>query len=555
MEEKEKKTKRIIIKKDRIIIVEDKTTPLRNPSNLNTGLMLQNRVAQAPSSDNLNTEMMLQDKTVQALSPDNLNTEMMLQNRVVQAPSSDNLNTEMMLQDRVVQAPSPDNLNTEMMLQDRVAQAPSPDNLNTEMMLQNRVAQAPSSDNLNTEMMLQDRAVQATDSKTLSPGMILNKKYEIIREIARGGMGIVYEAYHKYMHRQVAIKIILTAEINELQFSRFQKEVDACSRLLHPNVIKIYDAGVWNSNPYLVMEYIDGVDICTYIEQHDNAYGRKRLQRNRYIKTESKERDWKLCARLIYETALGLEYIHQQKMFHRDIKPSNIMVRSNGSPVIIDLGVVKFDEDGAAKLTKSGDMIGTIGYMPIEQVKGEQNKIDAKSDVYSLGLVLYELLTEKMAYSEKNTIALVYKIISYYPPLPREINPKIPEMLEKITVHATEKQREKRYASAQEFADALSEYLNDDNPQVTKKDNNYKKRLLVQRNKKRIISFCIALLILIIVVIIGFVSTYKSPEDCYFIGKLYYDQKNYEKAREWLEKAANKGHESAKQLLNTPFLK
>ena len=384
-------------------------------------------------------------------------------------------------------------------------------------------------------------------------GMMIHEKYEIKREISRGGMGIVYEAYDHSSNRQVAIKIILANKIDTIQLKRFQKEIEASSCLSHPNVIKIYDAGTYNNNPYIVMEYIDGVNIAQYVEQQNDT-------------ETGKERDWKLCAKLIYETALGLEYIHKQNMFHRDIKPTNIIVRSDGSPVIIDLGLVKFNKERSYNLTRSRDIIGTCQYMPIEQVQGKRGEIDARSDVYSLGLVLYELLTGQKAYSGKNMTDVFNKIASYYPPLPREINPRIPEILEEITIHATEKQKERRYSTAQEFADALQQYLTNTNAKATKKYANYKKRLLLQRNKNKMIVACIVLFVtipFIIMTIARYNREQEKPqynkidkkqdslniknniESQYKLGLMYEQgikvKQDLKKACEWYEKAANQG--------------
>ena len=399
-------------------------------------------------------------------------------------------------------------------------------------------------------------------------GMILEGKYEIKREISRGGMGIVYEAYDNFTNRQVAIKIILGNKIDTLQLKRFQKEIEACARLSHPNVIKIYDAGTYENNPYIVMEYIDGVNIGQYIMQQDKAFGQE--------DDTAQKRDWKLCAKLIYETALGLEYIHKQKMFHRDIKPTNIIVRSDGSPVIIDLGLVKFNQERSYNLTRSRDIIGTCQYMPMEQVQGKHGKVDARSDVYSLGLVLYELLTEQRAYTGKNATEVFNKIATYYPPLPREINAQIPEVLEEITMHAIEKQKERRYATAQEFADALKQYLDGTTTQTTTQYAYYKKRLWLQRHKSKIVASCIAVLLsgVIIISMLGIKkdsvtkdnvskssqnqeNRQNDAEAQYQLGLMYEQGKNvkkdYKKAIEYYEKAGNLGHTEAQYSLGIMY--
>jgi len=398
----------------------------------------------------------------------------------------------------------------------------------------------------------QDSNIAKSNSTTLTIGMLLDGMYEIRREIARGGMGIVYEAYHKVFNKKVAIKIILPITIDSLQLKRFQKEVRAYSNLSHPNIIHIYNVGIYENTPYIVMDYIDGVNICQYVAQHDENYRKQKLHNAEL----GIKRDWKLCVKLIYETALALEYIHKQKMIHRDIKPSNIIVRSDGTPIIIDLGLVKFQSEKFTNLTQSGELLGTLSYMPIEQAQGKHGKIDARSDIYSLGLVLYELLTGEMAYSGENILEISYKIMSYYPPLPRKINPQIPEALEKITMHAIDKKKEKRYATAQEFADELKKYLYDENAQEIRKNNDYKKQVRLQWDKKRIIACCIAL-VFIIIATISISASPISSDELYKKG-LQYEEGNgvtqdYKKAFKYFQKAANKGHAEAQCSLGSLY--
>ena len=394
-------------------------------------------------------------------------------------------------------------------------------------------------------MYIERQYVETTKSKTtsqeqenlddmsnlvvLNDTTILDSKYEIKREIARGGMGIVYEAYHKYTHKKVAIKVILAYKVTPIQLKRFQKEIEAYSLLSHPNVITIYDAGIYNNYPYIVMEYIEGVDICTYVKQQEEKNTPEDSKNG-----EPKERDWKLCARLIYETALGLEYIHSQKMIHRDIKPANIIVRSNGSPVIIDLGLIKFNKTDSYNLTRSREIIGTIEYMPIEQAQGKKGKIDARTDVYSLGLVLYELLTGQVAYNGENIMELVYKIMFYYPPTPRKINPKIPEVLETITRYAIEKQKEKRYASMKEFANALKEYLNDITVTSISQYSQIKQKLLFKKSIHQ-----------------EFAEVQNTLGVMYANGDVV--KQNLQKARELYEESASQGYAEAQYNLGNMY--
>ena len=205
---------------------------------------------------------------------------------------------------------------------------------------------------------------QCEDSTLLQIGEILNGTYQITRLIAQGGMGIVYEGIDLFLHRKVAIKVLVTdidSEDYEKELKLFQTEINLCGNLLHPNIVQIYYAGTYHSLPYLVMEYIDGVSINEYM---------------------SKQRccSWKKVAILIRNIAKGLAYIHKNNILHRDIKPSKILVTANGMPILIDFGIsIKKNLVGIE--TNDGELSGTIRYMSPEQVAGQSDQIDERSDI------------------------------------------------------------------------------------------------------------------------------------------------------------------------------
>ena len=325
-------------------------------------------------------------------------------------------------------------------------------------------------------------------------GEIINAKYKIIREIARGGMGVVYEALNIISNQKLALKMLRIQDADSIVLHRFEREIQACNELSHPNIIKIHDWGLYKKNPYMVMDYITGIPITQYIKNNDPAYG------------TSKKRNYDLCVKLMAQVAHALEYVHQHKIYHRDLKPSNILICEDGTPILIDFGIVKF-ENQSQTLTKTSEIIGTCNYMSPEQIKGKHSKLDQRSDVYSLGVILYELITEKSAFSG-DLMKVLTKIATVYPILPTSINSNIPKELESIIMTSIEKDRKYRFQTAQEFAEALEEYLENSSKQKEskhQKKSHYKRH---SKNEKNLlvpiltVSICI-LVILIVIVGIG----------------------------------------------------
>ncbi|HRU51151.1 MAG TPA: bifunctional serine/threonine-protein kinase/formylglycine-generating enzyme family protein [Planctomycetota bacterium] len=300
------------------------------------------------------------------------------------------------------------------------------------------------------------------DKIGFEPGMRI-KNYVIIKEINRGGMGIIYLAQHMESREYVAIKIVLKlgTDNNERLLKRFLQESEICSKLKHPNIIKIYEAGVHNNIPYMIMEYIEGIPIIKYTNQITG-------------------KPWKIIATLVYQLADALAYIHSCGYLHRDIKSSNILVRPNGEPILLDFGLAKVKNDPTRNLTMVNEILGSVNMSP-EQAEGKNDLVDERSDIYSLGTIFYEMLTKQFVFPSANTTLDVLRhIIKTEPILPRDINPRIPEMLEEIVVKCLQKKQQKRYKNAKVLCSKLKQFL-DGTGKVSKK---YKQMIWYKKNEK-----------------------------------------------------------------------
>ena len=309
------------------------------------------------------------------------------------------------------------------------------------------------------------------------------EKYEILREISRGGMGIIYLAFDHALNRTVAIKIILIeAESEESTLlQRFVREAKISAQLQHKNIVKIYNAGVFLNKPYLVMEYIEGIPLIAYV--------------NKYCK-----QDFYKIVEVIVKLAEALSYIHKKDIVHRDLKPLNVLVRPNGEPVLIDFGIAKMSRNGGIDLTRTGEVMGALLYMSPEQADGNTAQADARSDIYSLGMILYHLITKHQPYAKLNVYDTLNHIQNHDIPLPREINPEIPEFLEEIILKATEKKPNRRYLSASQMARQLYRFL--DGTGVPSKE--YYHKIWMRTHKTWIyifITLCIILLCIICIII------------------------------------------------------
>ena len=262
-------------------------------------------------------------------------------------------------------------------------------------------------------------------------------RYKIVAEIGQGAMGTVYKAVDPIIDRTVAIKTInlnLSRQELEEYEARFQQEIKAAGRLNHPNIVTIYDVGKTDQVAYMAMEFLEGNELKDIIAS------------GQLLSPEQ-------VVDIIAQVADGLWFAHQQDIVHRDVKPSNIMVLAGGIAKITDFGIARLPN--SAVKTMTGLILGSPRYMSPEQVIGKT--IDARSDIFSLGVVLYEALTGVAPFDGDNVNAIMYATVNTSPPPPSQHNRSVPAMLDLIVAKAMAKLLEDRYQSVKEFADDLRE--------------------------------------------------------------------------------------------------
>ena len=266
-------------------------------------------------------------------------------------------------------------------------------------------------------------------------------RYLILEQIGEGGMAIVYKARDTRLDRDVAIKVIrtekLTLETMGKTLKRFDREAKALAKLTHPNIVQITDFGEYDGKPYLVMFYIPGGTLKQKLGQPI---------------------PWRDAARLLAPIARALQYAHQQGVIHRDVKPSNILIGANNEPMLTDFGIAKIllDTEETSDLTGTGMGIGTPEYMSPEQFQGEG--VDARTDVYSLGVIFYEMVTGRKPYTATTPAAILVKQATEALPRPSAFVRGLPGNVENTLVKALAKKPENRYANMGEFLRVLEAF-------------------------------------------------------------------------------------------------
>jgi serine/threonine protein kinase len=262
-------------------------------------------------------------------------------------------------------------------------------------------------------------------------------KYRVLEPLGSGGMARVYRGYHPQLDRFVAIKVLRSDLVDdELFLTRFRREAQSVAALRHPNIIQVFDFDVADDVYFMVMELLDGDTLHTRLNDY---------------RVRDEPMPWGEIVRILLDVLDGLSYAHQEGMIHRDIKPANILLTRRGQAVLADFGIAQIV--GGTRHTVSGALLGTLNYMAPEQ--GLEGVSDVRSDLYSLGVVLYEMLTRRPPFDADTPLAILLKHVNDPLPLPTELNPTVPAALERIVLKALAKDRDGRFQSAPEMAEAL----------------------------------------------------------------------------------------------------
>jgi eukaryotic-like serine/threonine-protein kinase len=263
--------------------------------------------------------------------------------------------------------------------------------------------------------------------------------YELLDEIARGGMGVVFKARQRNLGRIVAVKMILAGSLAGKEFvQRFRTESAAAAILQHPNIVAIHDVGVHDGRHYFSMDYVEGQNLAQLVGQQPVSPAK--------------------AARYVETIAAAIHYAHERGILHRDLKPSNVLIDANDQPRITDFGLAR-RLDGDSSLTLTGQVLGSPNFMPPEQAGGGRSKSGRPSDVYALGGILYHLLTARAPFQADSLDRLLTQVLNAEPVSPRLLNPSVPRDLETITLKCLEKEPSRRYQTARELADELGRFI------------------------------------------------------------------------------------------------
>lgn len=273
-------------------------------------------------------------------------------------------------------------------------------------------------------------------------GKLLDNRYEILEVVGTGGMARVYKARCHRLNRLVAVKILREDLSQDAEFRRrFHDESQAVAMLSHPNIVAVYDVSRSSEIEYIVMELIDGISLKQYMQKKGNKL------------------NWREALHFITQITKALGHAHSRGIIHRDIKPHNVMVLRDGSVKVADFGIARLASGGHSTLTQ--EALGSVHYISPEQAKGSY--IDARSDLYSAGVVLYEMITGRLPFEGDTAVSVAIQHINSIPLTPREIDPSIPEALEAITMKAMAPNPANRYTSADEMLADLEEFRKNPN--------------------------------------------------------------------------------------------
>lgn len=267
-------------------------------------------------------------------------------------------------------------------------------------------------------------------------------EYEILGEIDRGGMGVVYKARHKQLGRIVALKLIRSGELaSQEEIDRFLSEAEAAAALSHPGIVPIFEVGTLQGLVFYTMSYIEGESLADLVA--------------------SGPLDPLEAVRIVHKLCGAVQYAHQAGIYHRDLKPANVLINAEGQPIIIDFGLAKMAYRDSS-LTVTGQILGTPAYMAPEHASGQSREVGPGGDVYSLGAILYSLCAGQPAFSGPTPFDVLMQVLDRRPPAPSKLSKKVDRNLDYVCLRALEKEPERRYASAKEFAGDLQRILTGD---------------------------------------------------------------------------------------------
>jgi serine/threonine-protein kinase len=282
----------------------------------------------------------------------------------------------------------------------------------------------------------------------------------IVEEIGSGGMAVIYKAVQESLNRTVAVKALKTSVAQDSQFAiRFEREALSVSSLQHENIIHIYDFHKLGGALFIIMEFVEGIDLYDLLE------------RCPILPPD-------VAAIIAMQVARGLDYAHYRGIIHRDIKPANIMIGKNGGVKLMDFGIAR--DQAFGDLTETGTGLGTPSYMSPEQILGD--KLDYRSDMFSLGIVLYQMVCGRKPFIEDDQKSVMHKIRLERYPSPRKLNPEVPRELERILQRCTQKRKEDRYKSTQDLVLALERFIS------KRVEMNYHARLVLFLRDKKVIT-------------------------------------------------------------------
>jgi eukaryotic-like serine/threonine-protein kinase len=299
--------------------------------------------------------------------------------------------------------------------------------------------------------------------------------FEIVRELGRGGMGIVYEARQLSLNRKVALKVLAGLGLTSRALERFQREAEAAAQLHHTNIVPVYTTGEQDSTPFYAMELIDGESLDRVVRRlrepavagppsDSNATGpyivstQAASLADASTSLSSGSEYFDNIARILADVADAVDHAHKNGVIHRDIKPSNLMLGRDGRLSVNDFGLARILEQPG--MTVTGEFVGTPAYMSPEQIAAGRAPLDHRTDIYSLGATLYELLTLQRPFTGEHRDLVIGQIMHKEPRPPRKVNRKVPVDLETICLKAMEKDPDRRYQGAKDMSDDLRRFVN-----------------------------------------------------------------------------------------------